>query len=234
MRYIILLALLALCAPVSAGEKLLEPVLRLPVSTNGVPHVAITLDACSGDIDRRILDVLVDEKIPATLFVTERWLLRNAETVALLAAHADLFAIENHGRDHVPAVLGTEKPYGIAPAGTLVRLDDEVLGGAFAVQHAFGSRTTWFRGATALYTRDALDEIGRLGFQVAGFSLNADFGATASAKVAQARLADARDGDVVIAHINQPTRAAGAGIAAGLLDLKRKGFAFVLLSDLAP
>jgi peptidoglycan/xylan/chitin deacetylase (PgdA/CDA1 family) len=234
MGRLLLAGLLALLCTVTAqAEKLLEPALHIPKSTDGHPRIAITLDACSGNVDHRILDVLVQQSIPATIFVTRRWLVRNADTVATLSAHPDLFDIEDHGRNHVPAVTGTEKPYGIKPAGTLAAVDDEVNGGASAIVVAFGTRPHWFRGATALYTPDAIDEINHLGFQVAGFSLNADFGASVSTKIAAARLESAKDGDVVIAHINQPKRSSGAGIAKGLLDLKQRGYEFLRLSDVA-
>jgi hypothetical protein len=36
---------------------------------------------------------------------------------------------------------------------------------------------------------------------------------------------------VVIAHINQPRRPAGGGVAKGILDLKAKGYQFVKLDD---
>ncbi|MET3925349.1 polysaccharide deacetylase family protein [Devosia sp. 2618] len=228
-----LLACALLCAGIGSvsAAPWQEPSLHLSKSDGG-PRVAITLDACMGSIDTRILNLLLTEKIPVTLFVTERWLHNNPETIAVIAKHPDLFDIENHGRNHVPAVTGTEKPYGITPAGTLVAVDDEVLGGSQAIQTAFGTTPTWFRGATALYTPDAMDEIGKLGFNIAGFSLNADFGATASADKAEAMVKSAKDGDVLIAHINQPTKAAGDGVARGLLFLKQHGYQFVRLGDL--
>lgn len=234
--------LLAVCVVVVAGvggvlgkeaaSKLIEPALTLPQTVAPAPRVAITLDACMGQTDHRILDVLVSERIPATIFATKRWIDNNPDAVKTLAAHPDLFDIEDHGRNHVPAVTGSEKPYGIAPAGTLAAVDDEVNGGAEAIRAAFGRQPKWFRGATALYTPDAMTEIGTLGFRVAGFSLNADFGASASAATAKSRLDSAKDGDVVIAHINQPKRASGKGIAEGLLDLKSRGYHFVRLDEL--
>lgn len=233
MSRLLLAVLLTLICTATAQAKLVEPALHIAKSTDGHPHIAMTLDACSGNVDHRILDVLVQQSIPATIFVTRRWLVRNADTVAILSAHPDLFDIEDHGRNHVPAVTGTEKPYGIKPAGTLAAVDDEVDGGASAIVVAFGKRPLWFRGATALYTPDAIDEINHLGFQVAGFSLNADLGASVSTKTAAARLESAQDGDVVIAHINQPKRSSGAGIAKGLLDLKQRGYEFLRLSDVA-
>ncbi|TIW14516.1 MAG: polysaccharide deacetylase, partial [Mesorhizobium sp.] len=36
---------------------------------------------------------------------------------------------------------------------------------------------------------------------------------------------------VIIAHINQPTHAAGEGVVQGLLTLRQKGMTFVRLDD---
>ncbi|MEP7240510.1 MAG: polysaccharide deacetylase, partial [Devosia sp.] len=66
---------------------------------------------------------------------------------------------------------------------------------------------------------------------IGGYSLNGDLGASASEHVAEARINAARSGDVIISHVNQPGRSAGAGVVAGVLDLKARGFKFVRLED---
>ena len=95
--------LLGLALPAGAGTPLGEPRLTLPGSHHP-PQVALTLDACSGKADQRIIRALVANSIPATVFVTARWLRRNGDTVKLMLAHPDLFQIENHGAKHVPAI----------------------------------------------------------------------------------------------------------------------------------
>lgn len=195
--------------------------------------MALTLDACSGAVDMRILDALVGNDIPATIFATARWIAGNAPAVKLLLAHPDLFEIEDHGARHIPAIIGTEKAYGLMPAGTAKGVFKEVMGGATAIAAATATTPHWYRGAAALYTQDALDLITSMGFRIGGFSLNADFGATAPQAVAAKRVADAVDGDVIIAHVNQPTHAAGAGVVEGVLALKAKGFRFVRLDGVA-
>lgn len=215
----------------AASDKPFEPHMHLHHETGVEGGVALTLDACSGDVDHRILDVLVRERIPTTLFVTAQWLDRNPDAFAIFLAHPELFQIEGHGAEHIPPVLGTEKVYGITPAGTPERIIAEVMGGSDALVEAGAPRGNWYRGATALYSPAAIPLIESLGFRVAGFSLNADYGASASAEVARRQISSAKQGDVIIAHINQPTRAAGAGIAQGILDLKARGVNFVLLDD---
>src|SRR4051812_28718873 len=82
-----------------------EPGLRIAaLPASGERVVALTFDACMGDTDHRILDTLVDQAIPATIFATHRWLRKNTEAIATLLAHPDLFEIENHGDMHLPAI----------------------------------------------------------------------------------------------------------------------------------
>lgn len=213
---------------------LAEPSLQVARSGPGAPpRVALTFDACSGATDRRILDLLVAERIPATLFVTGRWLNRNAEAIAILKANADLFTIENHGLNHIPAVDRPGTVYGIATAGSAEAVRKEVKGGESWIEKSGFPRPRWFRGATARYTSSAITDIEAMDYRIAGYSRNGDEGASATAKTASARIAAARDGDVVLAHINHPEKPAGGGIVEGILALKRKGAIFVTL-DAAP
>lgn len=212
--------------------KLLEPALRLPKSqTPGVVRVALTFDACMGEVDQRILSVLVSEKIPATIFVTARWLRRNPQTLALFKAHPEQFELENHGENHVPAVDQPMQIYGIAAAGSPQAVAQEVAGGASAMQAAGVDTPHWFRGATAKYDISAMMQIRAMGFRIAGYSVNGDGGSLLGAALSEKHIASARDGDVVLAHINQPTHAAGEGVARGILALKRRGVTFVRLGD---
>lgn len=227
--------LIAATLPVGAAfarpADIVEPTLHVAPGKTGAPRVALTFDACTGDVDRRILSVLIDNRIPATIFVTSRWLKRNKAAFGEMLAHPDLFEVENHGASHVPAIDRPTKVYGIAAAGSVAAVDAEVQGGARAIRDAGGDSSHWFRGSTARYSRSAIERIRKMGFRIAGYSLNGDGGALLGSKATARRIAAARDGDVVIAHINQPRHAAGEGVAKGILELKARGFAFVRLSD---
>ena len=209
-----------------------EPSLRIaavPASRDKV--VALTFDACMGATDHRILDTLVDNAIPATIFATHRWLRKNPEALATLLAYRDLFQIENHGDMHLPAITDRASLYGLKTAGTLEAVRGEVDRGAAAVLAATGIAPRWFRGATARYSTDAVAEITGEGYRIAGYSLNADMGASLSAKSVARRMAAAKSGDVIIAHINQPHRPSGAGVVDGILALQKSGTRFVRLED---
>lgn len=200
------------------------------LAPSSAPRVALTLDACSGAADTALLGFLVRERIPASVFVTARWLAANRQAVALLRAHPDLFAFENHGERHVPAVIGAGlSVYGLPGAADLDALRREVLEGARAVQAAAGMAPRWYRAATARYDTAALQELARLGVRVAGFSLNADGGGTLAAAQVAARVVRAQDGDVILAHLNRPGAGTRAGLEQALPVLRQRGFTFVRL-----
>lgn len=210
---------------------LVEPRLTIAKGGASAPQVALTLDACMGKTDRRILDMLVKERIPATIFVTARWLRQNAEAFGILKANADLFAIEDHGAMHVPAATNVPRIYGIRTAGSLAAVRSEIEGGSKAIMDAGAPKPKWYRDATARYSTDAIDLATGLGYGIGGYSLNGDQGASLLAPTVARRIAAARDGDVIISHINQPSRSAGEGVVKGVLALKAKGMRFVLLRD---
>jgi peptidoglycan/xylan/chitin deacetylase (PgdA/CDA1 family) len=194
--------------------------------------VALTFDACTGRFDQDLVQFLIRQRIPATLFVTRQWLDANPEGVALIKAHLDLFDVEDHGAQHIPAVIGQgRRVYGIPGHPDVVHLRSEVLDGAQAIARTFGVAPHWYRGATAIYDPQALQEIERLGFQVAGFSLNGDQGATLSQTSIAQRLQHVRAGDVVIAHMNKPASATAEGFMEGLRWLQTQGFVFVRLDQ---
>jgi peptidoglycan/xylan/chitin deacetylase (PgdA/CDA1 family) len=194
--------------------------------------VALTFDACGGQIDTALLDTLERLQVPATLFLTRRWIDRHGPQLPRLTARPALFELQNHGAQHVPAVVGGSV-YGLHGPATLDGVEAEVVGGARAVQAVSGQAPRWYRAATARYDRESLGLIERLGLRVAGYSLNADDGARASRETVAARLRRAQPGDIVLAHMNHPGSGTAAGVADALPDLLARGLRFVTLGERA-
>jgi peptidoglycan/xylan/chitin deacetylase (PgdA/CDA1 family) len=215
---------------VSAQTRPVEIHDRIAANSGSNNRIALTLDACSGKFDEDLIEFLVRNQIPATLFVTKKWLLVNPKAVAILKANLNLFDIEDHGENHIPAVIGVgRKVYGIAGEPDVLHLRREVLEGARAIESLIGVAPHWYRGATAVYDQQASDEIRQLGFKIAGFSVNADAGATLTRSQINERLRQVRGGDVIIAHMNKPKSDTAEGLATGLLELLRRGLVFVRL-----
>lgn len=233
----------AAAAWVRLGAALVEPGLKLspPIAAapKSAPIVALTLDLCGGKTDRRIFDVLLRDNIAATLFVTGLWLQNpaNSAIIAAIRSRPQQFEIGNHGAKHRTAIDGSERLYGLPSAGSLPGVCAEASGGLQAIKKAGLAEQcgaiVWYRGAAARYAPRALRLLQQAGFGIAGFSANIDAGASFPAETVQRRLAAAQDGDVLIAHMNQPRRAAGAGVAAGIALLRQRGYRFVTLSQAA-
>lgn len=225
----------AACVPQGTlvTDALIDPPMRLIVPAGATRTVALTLDACNGATDMRIVDAIVAHSVPVTIFATAIWLRGNAPALGIMQAHPDLFTLQNHGERHLPAVLGDRRVYGLPVASTLDGVRHEVEGGATAVGVARGGgRPHWYRGAAALYSPPALAMIQAMGVAVAGYSLNGDAGASLPAASVAKRIVSARSGDVIISHINQPHRPSGAGVAEGIAGLKQAGAVFVGLDAL--
>ena len=229
----LLLCLLAMPLQARPPSPTIEIHDRLLTTTPSQRQIALTLDACTGQFDQELIQFLIRNRIPATLFATKKWLDRNPRGVAIIKAHLDLFDVEDHGENHIPAVIGAgRKVYGIPAQPDVVHLQREVSEGARAIEAAIGVAPHWYRGATALYDTQAVDEIGRMGYKIAGFSVNADAGATLRKGAIIERLTHVQSGDVIIAHMNKPASDSAEGLAVGLKHLLSQGFVFVRLDQI--
>nr|WP_294525940.1 polysaccharide deacetylase family protein [uncultured Rhodopila sp.] len=214
------------CFP-AAHDDLVEPRMSMVLPPGTPRTVALTLDACSGAADMRIIDTLLALSIPATIFVTGLWLRSNGPTLEILRSRPDLFTLQNHGELHLPAILGAHRIYGLPVAGTLDAVRREVERGADAVAATGAARPHWYRTAAAIYSPAAITSIEAMDVRIAGYSLGADDGASLPAASVERRIAAAVSGDVIIAHVNQPHRPSGAGVAAGVTELHQSGTGFV-------
>ena len=228
------LAALLVLSPALGGaqERPVEVHDRMAPVAGTSKRLALTLDACTGQYDDDLIQFLIRNRISATIFATRKWLDRNPYGVSVIKAHLDLFDVEDHGENHIPAVIGAgRKVYGIPGEPDVAHLRREVTEGARAIERAVGVAPHWYRGATAEYDAQALAEIRKLGYKVAGFSINADAGATLKRASIEERLTHARPGDVIIAHMNKPASDTAEGLSVGLLQLLRGGFVFVRLDQ---
>jgi peptidoglycan/xylan/chitin deacetylase (PgdA/CDA1 family) len=213
------------CFPSATGD-LVEPRMNMLVPAGTPRTVALTLDACSGAADMRIIDTLIALSVPATIFVTGLWLRTNRALLGVLRTRADLFSLQNHGELHLPPVLGSRRIYGLPVAGTLDAIHREVERGADAVAATGAPRPAWYRGAAGIFSPAAITAIEAMDMRIAGYSLVADEGASLPASSVARRIEAAVSGDVIIAHVNQPHRSSGAGVAAGVAELHRAGAGF--------
>ncbi|WP_018603698.1 polysaccharide deacetylase family protein [Mycobacterium sp. 155] len=189
-------------------------------------QVALTFDACDGACDDALLNTLQDHGVPAVLFFNCRWIDRNADRAAQLAANP-LFQIGNHGTRHVPLSVTGRSAYGIAGTRSVDEIVDEVWRNHQRLTALTGRAPVWFRPGTAYYDDVAVDIVHQLGEQPLGFTVNGDAGATASAARVRSNLTSATPGSIVIAHMNHPNSGTHIGIADAIPQMQAAGWQFV-------
>lgn len=196
--------------------------------------IALTLDACGSakgkGYDRALIEFLIREKIPATLFMNARWIDANPTVFRELAANP-LFEIANHGLLHKPASVTGRSVYGIKGTVTVAELVDEIEGNAIKIMQLTGKRPRYYRSGTAYYDEIAVEISQRLKHEVIGFSILGDAGATLPKNKVRDALLSASGGDIAILHMNHPEGGTAAGVIMAIPQLKRRGFKFVKLHD---
>jgi peptidoglycan/xylan/chitin deacetylase (PgdA/CDA1 family) len=196
--------------------------------------LVLTLDACGSPkgkgVDQKLIDFLMQEQVPATLFINARWIDANPELFAHLAANP-LFEIANHGMWHKPASVNGRSAYGINGTRDIQELVQEIELNARMIEKSTGKRPRYYRSGTAFYDEYAVQISQALGHAVIGFSVLGDAGATYSSTQVETALLKSKRGDIIIAHMNHPEAGTGAGIMAAIPELKKQGFRFVRLAD---
>lgn len=196
--------------------------------------VALTFDLCGGpqgeSLDHQLWKLLQKHGIPSTFFMNSRWLKANPSLARELAADPKI-EIANHGHEHRPLTVDGSAAYGIRGTRDAGAAYDEVGAPVGALTKLSGSAPLWFRSGTA-----HCDDVGvriaeALGQRVVNFSINGDAGATFSAQQVATEVGRAGNGDIVIAHANQPGSGTAAGMALALPEMLARGVTFARLAD---
>lgn len=196
--------------------------------------IALTFDACGGKegsgYDEKLIDYLIKENIPATLFINARWITANMDIFSKLADNP-LFEIENHGTEHRPLSVNGRLAYGITGTKNVNEVIHEVKDNADQIEKLTGRRPLFFRSGTAYYDDIAAGVVQDLGFQLAGYNVLGDAGATYNTEQVYKALLKARSGSIVLAHMNHPEKDTAEGIMKAIPELQKAGYRFVLLTS---
>lgn len=196
--------------------------------------IALTFDACGGPggggYDRELIDLLRAREVPATLFLNARWIDTNRARFDQLMGDP-LFEIANHGTRHRPLSVSGRSAYGITGTRDAGEVFDEVAGNRDKLTALLGHPPRFFRSGTAYLDDVAARIVAELGQRFAGFSVNADAGATFTPAQVRRTVLTATAGSVVIGHMNHPAGGTAEGMARALPALLASGHRFVRLSD---
>ena len=188
--------------------------------------VALTFDACEQGkpvaFDRAVLDYLLDNRVPFTVFVTGRFVQSNTEDVEELSK-LDFVEIENHSFNHPNHM---EKL-------SLQKVRDQVVRAHAIIEAATGRKPEFFRFPAGNYNPDDLKLVESLGYKVVHWSW-----ATGDPDPAESRNALVRrvqtltqPGNILIFHINGRGVHTAEALPIVVDDLRKRGFRFAKLSD---
>ena len=198
--------------------------------------IAFTFDACGGPkrngFDAELINYLHQEKIPATLFITGKWIDANFKTFLNLSKDT-IFEIENHGFNHQPCALDGESEYGIHGTANAAQAFDEIEANARKIEALTHRRPEYYRSATAF-----IDEAGarlskKLGITAVSFHVLSGDAVpfTPDSVIEENVVKNVRPGAIVIMHFNHPEWFTYEALKKIVPQLRKEGYNFVKLKN---
>ena len=198
--------------------------------------IAFTFDACGKEkgkgYDYELIQLLRKENVPATLFVTGRWIDKHFK--ALIALSEDsLFEIENHGLNHKPCSVCGESEYGIKGTANPSEAFDEMEANARKIEAIIGKKPRFYRSATAFIDESCARMATEIGITVISYEvLSGDAVAnTPDTIIAQNVIKHAKPGAIVIMHFNHPKWHTCEALRIIIPALREQGYKFIRLKD---
>lgn len=198
--------------------------------------IAFTFDACGGKngngYDKELIDYLRNEHIPATLFVTGKWI-DSQFSRFLDLSHDNLFEIENHGLNHRPCSVKGDSIYGIHGTKNIEEAFDEIEANARKIEVITKHYPHFYRSATAFIDEAGAAMAERLDITAISYEiLSGDAIPFASATTIKENvLKNIKPGAIVIMHFNHPEWNTKEAMEIIVPDLQKMGYSFVLLKD---
>ena len=189
-------------------------------------EIALTFDACptsrSDEYDEKVIDVLLAEKVPATLFMSGRWVERNPERTKFLASQPQ-FEIAAHSYYH---------PH-------MVEKDDERVLRELKRTQALIKKVT---GKTPRYFRPPFgevdDRVAKLAAETGLVTVQYDISSgdadpnLSPQRIARSVLREASGGSIIVFHMNRNGTHTAEVLPVIISGLRRKGFTLVTVGEL--
>jgi peptidoglycan/xylan/chitin deacetylase (PgdA/CDA1 family) len=198
--------------------------------------IAFTFDACGGKkgngYDKELIDFLHQEKIPATLFISGKWIDSQFETFLSLSRDS-LFEIENHGLNHRPCSMDGESAYGIRGTSDIEDAFDEIEANARKIEAITGYRPRYYRSATAYIDEACATLVTRLGMTTVSYQVLSGDAVpfTPESVIEKNVINNIKPGAVIIMHFNHPEWNTREAMQKIVPILRQKGYTFARLKD---
>jgi peptidoglycan/xylan/chitin deacetylase (PgdA/CDA1 family) len=198
--------------------------------------IAFTFDACGGEkgngYDEELINFLKTEKVPATLFISGRWIDAHFSTFLNLSKDT-LFEIENHGLNHRPCSIDGESEYGIHGTANVAEAFDEIEANARKIETLTGRRPHFYRSATAFIDEACARLAHELGIIAVSFQVLSGDAVpnTSISTIEENVMKNIRPGAIVIMHMNHPDWNTCEAMQKIVPELRKMGYHFVRLNN---
>jgi peptidoglycan/xylan/chitin deacetylase (PgdA/CDA1 family) len=199
-------------------------------------YIAFTFDGCGGKngngYDKELIDFLRLNKVPATLFVSGKWIDENFTTFIDLTRDT-LFEIENHGLNHKPCSIDGESAYGIHGTSDAAEAFDEIEANALKIKAITNNYPHFYRSATTFINEACAKIAAELGITVVSFEvLSGDAVPFTPISVIEENVVkNIKPGAIIIMHFNHPEWYTYEAIQLIVPKLLELGYVFVKLKD---
>ena len=207
------------------GGQIIDPLI-IEHGPRDSKKVALTFDACptgkDDEYDERVIDVLIREKVPATLFMSGRWVEKNGERAKFLADQAQ-FEIANHAFWH-PHMLEKDDE----------RIVRELKRTQSIIKKITGKRPKYFRppfGEVDERLAKLAAQAGLVTVQYDIASGDPDPGLSAK-RIARAVVEEAKGGSIVVFHMNENGVRTAEALPGIIKGLREKGFELVTVGEM--
>ena len=188
--------------------------------------IALTFDACptsrEDEFDERVIEVLWAEKAPATLFMSGRWVEKNADVAKFLAEQPQ-FEIGNHAFWH-PHLLEKDDE----------RILRELRRTQDIIRTVTGKRPKYFRppfGEVDERLAGLAAKAGLITVQYDIASGDPDPGLSAE-RIARSVVANAKGGSIVVFHMNENGPRTAEALPGVIKGLRERGYELVTVGEL--
>lgn len=189
-------------------------------------RIALTFDACSfihkSKVDKKVVKDLVENHVPATIFLGGKWALDQPKEARYLAS-IPFFEIGNHSFHH---------PHLTRMSARGMR--HELLAAQRAIESVTGVTPHYFRAPYGEYNRSLVQTAASLGlttiqFDVASGDPDKHF---TTPILSHWVIREARAGSIIVMHINTHGWYTAEALPIIIKALRAKGYRFVTLSQL--
>lgn len=188
--------------------------------------IALTFDACptgmADEYDQKVIEILRREQVPATLFLSGKWVRRNPDKAKLLADHP-LFELANHSYHHPHMTKITD-----------ARLVTELLTTQEDIVKLTGRQPRFFRPPYGEVDERVARHAAAAGLVTVQYDLaSGDPDPNLSAKAIIRRvLQKARGGSIIVFHMNKRGWRTAEVLPEIIAGLRKKGYALVTVEEM--